>query len=446
MGEGDKAKGRQIVERIIVVKRNFYGFANFRAVWNEQTRKWENDHVIFLEELGIKKQKIRELIESNIQAFSGGNFQRSYRYFVNHFGEGNEDEGKRILKEIIESNENFYGFVNFRVHLYGGEWRNTHVDFLGTLGFTKPEIIGIMKNNIQAFSEGNLDQLEKAYNYLMNYFGGEKEGHKRLKRIIANGGFAGFVNFRVLIDNDGILYNTHVDFLEDEQKLGFERSKVLEFMENNLRAFSEGILAELNQAYKYLTNYLGKGDKREGKRLLKAIIESRGGLHNFIHFKVNKQEDNNIYKNKVVAFLEDTMNFDQEQIIKLLIETRLHAFPAVDIDELNQSYRYLVHYLGEGNQIRGREKFERIIKKKGGLKAFVRFRVIEINGKEKNEVINFLEQAMTFHQKTVIKIIERDFTRLFESELTQANSESFLDRLTMQLAPNECIKSLSSKK
>ena len=441
LGDEDEAKGKQIVQRIIAVKRNFLGFASFRVVWDEKTKKWQNTHANFLETtLGVEKQKIREFIESNIQAFSGGNFERSHRFFLGYLAEGDEISGNHQLKEIVESNGNFYGFVNFKVYFdeEATKWQNTHVDFLEKrLGFTKPEIIQIMKNNLQAFSIGTLAQLENSYIYLVDCLGGGNEGHEKLKAIIKrNGGFTGFVKFKAVINN-GRLRNTHVDFLEDKQKLGFERSKVIEFMENNLQAFSEGTLAELNQAYEYLIKYLGKGDKAEGKRLLRGIIEERGGLHNFVHFKVDRQGEN-----EVITFLDQTMNLDQDQIIKLLIETRLQAFPAVNLRELNRSYAYLIKYLGEGNLEIGRRKFEKIIKKKGGLSAFVRFRVIEIDGEERNEIINFLGQAMTFKQRTVIKVMERDFAKLFESELTEANSAAFVDKL-IRIAPDECQKALS---
>ena len=447
LGNGDEATGKQIVQRIIAVKRNFIGFANFRVVWDEKTNKWQNTHVNFLETtLGVKKQKIRELIESNIQAFSGGNFERSHRFFIDYLAEGDEVSGNRQLKEIVESNGgNFYGFVNFKTYFdeETGKLQNTHVIFLEKrLGFTKPEIIEIMKNNLQAFSVGTLAQLELSYTYLVDYLGGGDQGHERLKRIIENRGFSGFVSLKVLIRN-GTPYNTHANFLEDKTKLGFERSRVIEFMENNLKAFSEGTLAELNQAYEYLIKYLGKGDRAEGKRLLKGIIEERGGLHNFVHFKVNRQEEGEDYKNEVVTFLGQTMHLNQDEIIKLLIETKLQAFPAVNLSDLDRSYAYLIKYLGEGNLEVGRRKFKKIIKKKGALHAFVRFRVIEINGREKNETINFLEQGMTFKQKTVIKVMERDFAKLFESELTEANSQAFTDKL-IKIAPYECQEALSA--
>ena len=446
LGAGDEAKGRQIVQRIIAVKKNFFGFASFKVVWDEKTGKWHNTHVTFLDTtLGVKKHKIREFIENNIQAFSGGHLQRSHSFFIDYLADGDEAQANRQLKEIVESNRNFYGFVNFKTHFdrETQKLQNTHVTFLETkLGFTKPEIIQIMKNNLQAFSEGSLAQLELSYTYLVDCLGGGNEGHERLKRIIAkNGGFTGFVKFTVYIRN-GVLHNTHVDFLENKRKLNFERSKVIEFMENNLQAFSEGALAELNQAYRYLVNYLGKGNRAKGKRLLKEIIEARGGLHNFIHFKVNEKGEDN-YENEVVSFLEQKLDLDQDQIIKLLIETKLQAFPAVNLSELNRSYNYLVNYLGQGNQAIGRMKFGKIIKKKGALSAFVRLRVIEIDGEEKNEIINFLEQVITFQQETVIKIMERDFAKLFESELTEANSKAFVNKL-IRIAPNECQEALSA--
>ena len=264
---------------------------------------------------------------------------------------------------------------------------------------------------------------------------------KKLKDIIKrDGGFSGFVKFKVRTYN-GALHNTHVSFLEDKRKLGFERSKIIEFMENNLQAFSEGTLAELNQAYEYLTNYLGKGDKFKGRRILRGIIEERGGLHNFVRFKVNKQGED--YENEVVTFLDQTMNLKQDEIIKLLIETRLQAFPAVSLSDLKRSYTYLVNYLGEGNFDIGKRRLKKIIKKKGGLSTLVRFRLIEIDGKEKNENINFLEQAMTFPQKAIINIMERDFVKLFESDLTEANSPAFVDKL-IKIAPDECQKALSA--
>ena len=65
----------------------------------------------------------------------------------------------------------------------------------------------------------------------MDYFGGGEEGHKKLKRMIANGGFSGFVNFKINKEQS----NNLVDFLTD--KLEFERSEIIGFMENSLLAF-----------------------------------------------------------------------------------------------------------------------------------------------------------------------------------------------------------------
>ena len=185
LGNGDEVKGKQIVQRIIAVKRNFFGFASFRVVRDEKTGKWQNTHVNFLETtLGVKKQKIRELIENNIQAFSGGDFEKSHRFFIDYLAEGDETSANHQLKEFIESNGGFYGFVNFKVYFNEetGKLQNTHVSFLEDkrkLGFTKSEVIQIMKNNLHAFSIGTLAQLEASYTYLVNYLGGGEQGHEK---------------------------------------------------------------------------------------------------------------------------------------------------------------------------------------------------------------------------------------------------------------------------
>ena len=113
--------------------------------------------------------------------------------------------------------------------------------------------------------------------------------------------------------------------------------------------------------------------------------------------------------------------------------------------ELEQSYAYLVDYLGEGNQAEGRGKFEKIIKKKGGLKAFIGFKMfVDTDGNEKNEMIRFLDQGMGYDQKTIIGLIEKNFFTLFGSELTQANAErAFVDKVHTALNKDNCPIALS---
>ena len=420
LGAGDKVKGKKILERIIVVKRHFYGFSRFKVIWNKKTQQWENTYVNFLEkELGISKSKVREFIEKNIDSFSRGHHLSDiYKYLIDYLGYSNKLEGKRLLKEIIESNEIFHGFVNFKINKdqKNQKLQNIHINFLETkFKFDKPEIIELMKNNLLAFSTGNLPQMNESYTHLVAYLGGGNYGHNKLKKII-NKNFDGFVNFKVSKEN------IHITLLEE--KLGFKRTEVIEMMENNLQHFFISKFSELNRSYAYLVDYLGEGYKAEGRKLLKEIIATRGGLPGFVNFRVNAKG-----QNTVVHFLKETMHLNQREIIELLTKTKLQAFSATDFDELNQSYIYLTHYLGEGDLTRGRRKLERIIKKQGGLKTFVKFRLISINSKEKNEVVDFLEQVMNLSQKEIIRLMERHFLDFFSFQLTEANSEDFVDKL-----------------
>ena len=81
----------------------------------------------------------------------------------------------------------------------------------------------------------------------------------------------------------------------------------------NSLAFSNGDLSA--DKISYLEEYLGKGDRREGRKKLNQIISKREGLEALILFEYN---NNGQTVNRVIDFLENGLHFNQDQVIRLM--------------------------------------------------------------------------------------------------------------------------------
>ena len=157
----------------------------------------------------------------------------------------------------------------------------------------------------------------------------DRDGKLELDEALQSRNSAGISNFKVYKNEEGHLENEYVKFLRDR---GFTPLQIADLFKSDPGAFCIGDLS--NDKIIYLEEYLGKGDRNEGKKKLDQIILQKGGFRVLVLFEYNSNDQTNA----VIDFLENGLRLNQDQVIKIIEDYFLELFVIGLTEETSKRY------------------------------------------------------------------------------------------------------------